>query len=103
MDGGSTFLRPRDVATLVALALALAFVGCSSFDKVGSGDHVFDEVMSTDLSARFPAPAGRPNPGAPPPRTEIYRGTAGDVIANAAVLNGQEVSESSEGGFDLNF
>lgn len=101
MGAGGTFSRPRDVATLVALALALTFVGCSSFDKVGSGDHVFDEVMSTDLSARFPAPAGRPNPGAPPPRTEIYRGTASEIV-NGAMTSGQEVSESGEG-FDLNF
>jgi general secretion pathway protein D len=103
MGWDGSFLRPRSVATLAVIALSLTFVGCSSFDKVGSGDHVFDEVTSIDLSARFPAPAGRPNPGAPPPRSEIYRGTSGDVIANAAVLNGQEVSESSEGGFDLNF
>lgn len=101
MGAGGTYSRPRDVATLVALALALTFVGCSSFDKVGSGDHVFDEVMSTDLSARFPAPAGRPNPGAPPPRTEIYRGTASEIV-NGAMTSGQEVSESGEG-FDLNF
>jgi general secretion pathway protein D len=103
MGWGGSFLRPRSVATLAVIALSLTFVGCSSFEKVGSGDHVFDEVTSIDLSARFPAPAGRPNPGAPPPRSEIYRGTSGDVVANAAVLNGQEVSESSEGGFDLNF
>ena len=101
MGAGGTFLRPRAVATVVALTLALAFLGCSSFEKVGSGDHVFDEVMSTDLSARFPAPAGRPNPGAPPPRTEIYRGTASEVV-NGAVTSGQEVRESTEG-FDLNF
>jgi general secretion pathway protein D len=103
MGWGGSFLRPRNTATLAVIALSLTFVGCSSFEKVGSGDHVFDEVTSIDLSARFPAPAGRPNPGAPPPRSEIYRGTSGDVLANAAVLNGQEVSESSEGGFDLNF
>ncbi|HET7679573.1 MAG TPA: type II secretion system secretin GspD [Xanthobacteraceae bacterium] len=94
-------MRPRSVATLAAIALSLAFVGCSTFDKVGSGDHVFDEVMSADLSARFPAPAGRPNPGTPPPRSEIYRGTASEII-NSAMQNGQEVSESSDG-FDLNF
>src|SRR4051812_6077030 len=102
MGWGGSFLRPRNIATLAAIALSLAFVGCSSFEKVGSGDHVFDEVTSIDLGARFPAPAARPDPGAPPPRSEIYRGTSGDVLANAAVLSGQEVSESSEG-FDLNF
>jgi len=101
MGGGDTFSHLRDVATLAAIALSLAFVGCSTFDKVGSGDHVFDEVMSTDLSARFPAPAGRPNPGAPPPRTEIYRGTDGEIV-NSAAQNGQEVVESGDG-FDLNF
>ena len=101
MGWGGKFLRPRDVATLAVIALSLAFLGCSSFDKVGSGDHVFDEVMSADLSARFPAPAGRPNPGAPPPRTEIYRGTGGEIV-NAAAQNGQEVTESGDG-FDLNF
>ncbi|MEA2984235.1 MAG: ral secretion pathway protein [Alphaproteobacteria bacterium] len=101
MGGGDTFSRLRDFATLAAIALSLAFVGCSAFDKVGSGDHVFDEVMSTDLSARFPAPAGRPNPGAPPPRTEIYRGTDSEVV-NSAAQNGQEVVESADG-FDLNF
>jgi general secretion pathway protein D len=106
MGWGDSFLRPRSIATLAVLALSLASVGCSTFEqfqKVGSGDHVFDEVTSIDLSARFPAPAGRPNPGDPPPRSEIYRGTSGDVVSNAAVLNGQEVSESNEGGFDLNF
>ena len=105
MGWGGSFLRPRSVATLAVIALSLAFVGCSTFekfDKVGSGDHVFDEVTSIDLGARFPAPAGRPNPATPPPRSEIYRGTSGDVMANAAVLNGQEISESGEG-FDLNF
>jgi general secretion pathway protein D len=83
------------------LTLSLAFVGCSTLEKTGSGDHVFDEVTSVDLSARFPAPAGRPNPGTPAPRSEIYRGTSGEVV-NEAVQNGREVSESSEG-FDLNF
>src|SRR3954466_9316851 len=102
MGWGGFFLRPRNIATRAVFARSLTFVGCSSFDKVGSGDHVFDEVTSMDLSARFPAPAGRPNPGAPPPRSEIYRGTSGDVVANEAVRTGQEVSESSEG-FDLNF
>src|SRR6187549_4028566 len=88
MGWGGSFLRPRNLATLAVLALSLAFVGCSSLEKVGSGDHVFDEVTSIDLSARFPAPAGRPNPGAPPPRSEIYRGTSGDVVTNEAVLSG---------------
>ena len=82
-------------------ALTLAFAGCSTFEKVGSGDHVFDEVMSADLTARSPAPAGRPNPGAPPPRSEIYRGTASEIV-NGAMTSGQEVRESGEG-FDLNF
>src|SRR6187549_1565882 len=102
MGWGGSFLRPRTVATLAVLALSLAFVGCSSLEKVGSGEHVADEVSSLDLSARFPAPAGRPNPATPAPRSEIYRGTSGDVVPNEAVINGQEVSESSEG-FDLNF
>ena len=101
MGWGGFLWRPRSVATLAVLALSLAFVGCSSFDKVGSGDHVYDEVNSLDLSARFPAPAGRPNPGAPPPRSEIYRGADGD-FTNVAAQNGVQVAESSEG-FDLNF
>jgi len=101
MGWGGFLLRPRSVATLAVLALSLAFIGCSSFDKVGSGDHVYDEVNSLDLSARFPAPAGRPNPGAPPPRSEIYRGADGD-FTNVAAQNGVQVAESSEG-FDLNF
>src|SRR5215208_4908114 len=101
MGWGGFLLRPRNVATLAVLALSLAFVGCSSFDKVGSGDYVYDEVNSLDLSARFPAPAGRPNPGSPPPRSEIYRGTSGE-IANAAAQSGVQVAESSEG-YDLNF
>src|SRR5829696_5669982 len=101
MGWGGFLLRPRSVATLAVLALSLAFIGCSSFDKVGSGDHVYDEVNSLDLSARFPAPAGRPNPGAPPPRSEIYRGADGE-FTNAAAQNGVQVAESSEG-FDLNF
>lgn len=94
------FLRARSAGRLTAIGLLLAFAGCSTLEKVGSGEHVYDEVMSTDLSARFPAPAARPTPGAPPPRTEIYRG-AGEV-ANDAIQNGREVSASGEG-FDLNF
>jgi len=101
MGWGGPFLRLRDVATLAAFALTLAFAGCSTFEKVGSGDHVFDEVMSADLTARSPAPAGRPNPGAPPPRSEIYRGTPSEIV-NGAMTSGQEVRESGEG-FDLNF
>jgi hypothetical protein len=101
MGWGAFLVRSRSGATLAVLALSLAFVGCSSFDKVGSGDHVYDEVNSLDLSARFPAPAGRPNAGAPPPRSEIYRGAGGDFV-NAAAQNGVQVAESSEG-FDLNF
>ena len=100
MGWGGAFLRARSAGRLAAIGLFLAFAGCSTLEKVGSGEHVYDEVMSTDLSARFPAPAARPAPGAPPPRTEIYRG--GSEVANDAIQNGREVSASGNG-FDLNF
>jgi general secretion pathway protein D len=103
MGWGGSFLRPRNVATLAVLALSLTFVGCSALEKYTSDDinHVADEVRSTDLSARFPSPAGRPNPGTPAPRSEIFRGTASETT-NQAEQTGQEVAETSEG-FDLNF
>jgi general secretion pathway protein D len=104
MFGGRSFLRPRRVGTLAVLALTLSISGCGTYlEKIGSGDHVFDEVMSTDLTARFPAPTGKPNSGAPPARSEIYRGTPGDgVSGNTAIQNGVEITQAGEG-FDLNF
>jgi general secretion pathway protein D len=96
-------LGRRNATTLAVIAVVLAVAGCSALDKVGSGDHVYDEVMGTDLSARFPAPTGRPNPGAPPPPAQVYRGDeAGFEASNQAISNGQEVSATSTG-FDLNF
>ena len=103
MRRGGSFWRPRCIGTLMAVATSLAFVGCSALDRPGSGDHVFDEVMSTDLSARFPAPAAKPAPGVPPPRSQIYRGGGENGSAvNEAIQNGQEVVESGDG-IDLNF
>jgi general secretion pathway protein D len=93
-------LRPRNVGALAAIALVLALADCSTLEKAVSTDPVYDEVMSTDLSARFPAPGARPAPGAPPPRTEVYRGTG--EVSNEAAHNDQEVSTTSDG-FDLNF
>jgi general secretion pathway protein D len=61
--------------------------------------------MSTDLSARFPADAARPTPGSPPPRSQIYRGGAGDgeLDESLSARNQAEVTTSGNGGFDLNF
>ncbi len=102
MRRGASFLRARSVPPLAAVALFLAFVGCSALEKTGSSEQVFNEVMSADLGARFPQPAGKPNPGNPPPRAEIFRGNANGEVGNVAVQAGQEVAESGDG-FDLNF
>jgi general secretion pathway protein D len=104
MFGGRSFLRPRCVGTLAVLALTLTISGCSTYlEKIGSGDHVFDEVMSTDLTARFPVPTGKPNAGAPAAASEIYRGTPGDgANGNTAIQSGVEITQAGEG-FDLNF
>jgi general secretion pathway protein D len=104
MGCGGSVLRPRNVGTLAAISFFLAFAGCSALDslqKVGSGDHVYDEVNSADLSARFPTPTGRPNSASPPPRSEVYRGL-GPEVSNEASYAGKEVSATGEG-FDLNF
>jgi len=104
MVGGWSFSRPRCIGTLAVLALTLTISGCGTYlEKIGSGDHVFDEVMSTDLTARFPVPTGKPNAGAPPAPSQIYRGAPGDVAnTNTAMQNGVEITQAGEG-FDLNF
>lgn len=98
-------LGRRRMNTLAAIAIFLAFAGCTAFEnmqKVGSGDHVYDEVLGTDLSARFPSPTGRPNPASPLPPAQIYRGTGAET-SNEAVSTGQEIATNANGGFDLNF
>lgn len=99
----SSVLGRRNATTLAAIAVFLAIAGCSALEKVGSGDHVYDEVRSTDLSARFPSPTGSPNPAAPLPPAQVYRGQeVGFEASNQAIVNGQEISATSDG-FDLNF
>jgi general secretion pathway protein D len=100
-----SILRPRSVGASAVCAALLLSVACSNVEKVGSSDYVYDEVMSTDLSARFPADAARPTPGSPPPRSQIYRGGAGDgeLDESLSARNQAEVTTSGNGGFDLNF
>lgn len=103
MGCDSSVLGRRKATTLAAIAVFLAVAGCSAFDKVGSGDHVYDEVMGADLSARFPSPTGRPSPYAPPPPSQVYRGQdASYEASNQAISNGQEIIATTNG-FDLNF
>src|SRR5687768_11018977 len=97
--------RRRRPTTLAVIAVVAAVAGCSALEKVGTGDHVYDEVRGMDLTARVPANVAPPNLGGPPPRSEIYRGTGieGEII-NQAAINGQQVAPVSNGnGFDLNF
>jgi general secretion pathway protein D len=104
MRRGGSYWRPRSLGTLAALALSLAFAGCTALEKYTAAETnpVADEVASTDLSARFPTPAGKPNPGSPPPRNEIYRGAPGEIADGGAPQNGEPVTETADG-FDLNF
>ena len=96
-------LRRRQATTLAVIAVFVAIAGCSALEKVGSGDHVYDEVRGVDLTARMPANVAPPNLGPPPPPAEVYRGTTVESeFVNQAATTGQQIAVSNNG-FDLNF
>jgi len=96
---------------VVSGLLVLLLVACSAIEKDATevaGETVSDTVMSRDLTARYPTPAGARPPDRPLPSTQIYPGeaanagsegqpTAGDTtIADGVVARGTDR-------FDLNF
>lgn len=91
--------------------LALLLVGCSAIEKDATevpGESVSDTVMSRDLTARYPTPAGARAPERPLPSTQIYPGEAADAgpggqpaVGDGNVADG--VTARGTDRFDLNF
>jgi general secretion pathway protein D len=71
----------------VSALLIAVLVSCSALEKEAAnvpGETVSDNVMSRDLTARYPAPAGPRPPEHPLPRDQIYPGNAANADPNAS-------------------
>lgn len=93
--------------------LTLLLVCCSALEKDAAdhpGDSVSDNVMSRDLTARYPTPADARAPERALPREQIYSGDATNAGAVGQQLAEADPSSAVDGAvprgndrFDLNF
>jgi general secretion pathway protein D len=83
----------------------LLLVGCSALEKDATsvaGDSVSDNVLSKDLTARYPAPAGARAPEPALPSSQIFAGEAPDSSNPAEPPVEGAVARGTDS-FDLNF